>query len=94
MKTFDDYIKSIKDLSDLKLSESENAFDQILTQKISEDKIIDFLISLSKKGESVDEIYGAVISIKKKLILLKVFQILLIHLELEETDQKHLISQQ
>ena len=54
MKTFDDYIKSIKDLSDLKLSESENAFDQILTQKISEDKIIDFLISLSKKVESVD----------------------------------------
>ena len=73
MKTFDDYIKSIKDLSDLKLSESENAFDQILTQKISEDKIIDFLISLSKKGESVDEIYGAVISIKKKAIIIEGF---------------------
>ena len=73
MKTFDDYIKSIKDLSDLKLSESENAFDQILTQKISEDKIIDFLISLSKKGESVDEIYGAVISIKKKANIIEGF---------------------
>ena len=73
MKTFDDYIKSIKDLSDLKLSESENAFDQILTQKISEDKIIDFLISLSKKGESVDEIYGPVISIKKKANIIEGF---------------------
>ena len=73
MKTFDDYIKSIKDLSDLKLSESENAFYQILTQKISEDKIIDFLISLSKKGESVDEIYGAVISIKKKANIIEGF---------------------
>ena len=57
----------------MKLSESENAFDQILTQKISEDKIIDFLISLSKKGESVDEIYGAVISIKKKANIIEGF---------------------
>ena len=31
MKTFDDYIKSIKNLSDLTPSESEDSFDQILT---------------------------------------------------------------
>ena len=50
MKTFDDYIKSIKDLSDLNTEDSENAFDQILLQNIEENKIIDFLTSLSKKG--------------------------------------------
>ena len=68
MKTFDDYIKSIKNLSDLTPSESEDSFDQILMQKINDKKIIDFLTSLSKKGESIDEIFGAVISIKKKQI--------------------------
>ena len=73
MKTFDDYIKSIKNLSDLELSESENAFDQILTQNINDDKIIDFLTSLSKKGESIDEIFGAVISIKKKANMIEGF---------------------
>ena len=66
MKTFDDYIKSIKNLSDLSLDESEKAFDQILLQKIEDNKIIDFLTLLSKKGESVDEIFGAIKSIKKK----------------------------
>ena len=45
MKTFDDYIKSIKDLSDLNTEDSENAFDQILLQNIEENKIIDFLTS-------------------------------------------------
>ena len=68
MKTFNDYIKSIKDGTDLSVNESENAFDQILLQKAEDDKIINFLTSLSKKGESVDEIFGAVISIKKKQI--------------------------
>ena len=74
MKTFDDYIKSIKDLSDLNTEDSENAFDQILLQNIEENKIIDFLTSLSKKGESVDEIFGAVKSIKKKAKIIKGFR--------------------
>ena len=74
MKTFDDYIKSIKDLSDLNAEDSDNAFDQILLQNIEENKIIDFLTSLSKKGESVDEIFGAVKSIKKKAKIIKGFR--------------------
>ncbi len=74
MKTFDDFIKSIKDLSDLNIDDSENAFDQILSQNIEKNKIIDFLISLSKKGESVDEIFGAVKSIKKKAKIIKGFK--------------------
>ena len=68
MKNFTDYIKSIKDGVDLSSKDSENAFDQILLQKVGDSEIIEFLTSLSKKGESVDEIFGAVISIKKKLI--------------------------
>ena len=71
MKTFDDFIKSIKDLSNLNIDDSENAFDQILSQNIEKNKIIDFLIYLSKKGESVDEIFGAVKSIKKKAKIIK-----------------------
>ena len=73
MKTFNDYIKSIKDGTDLSVNESENAFDQILLQKVNEDEIIDFLTSLSKKGENVDEIFGAVLSIKKKANIIKGF---------------------
>ena len=66
MRNFTDYIKSIKDGVDLSSKDSENAFDQILLQKVGDSEIIEFLTSLSKKGESVDEIFGAVISIKKK----------------------------
>ena len=40
MKIFDDYIKSVKDLSDLSVDESEKVFDKILTQEIEENKII------------------------------------------------------
>ena len=50
MKTFNDFINSIKDQNDLTLNESKKAFYQILSQKIEEKKIIDFLTSLSRKG--------------------------------------------
>mgnify|MGYP001270729119 CR=1 FL=1 len=73
MKDFNDYIKSIKDGNDLSENESENAFDQILLQKVEDNKIIDLLVSLSKKGESVSEIFGAIISIKKKANIIKGF---------------------
>ena len=73
MKNFTDYIKSIKDGVDLSSKDAENAFDQILLQKVGESEIIEFLTSLSKKGESVDEIFGAVISIKKKANIIKGF---------------------
>ena len=73
METFNDYIKSIKDGVDLSVNESENAFDQILLQKAEDIEVIDFLTSLSKKGESVEEIFGAVISIKKKANIIKGF---------------------
>jgi anthranilate phosphoribosyltransferase len=73
MKTLNDYIKSIKDGKDLSVNESEDAFDQILLQKAEDNEIVDFLTSLSKKCESVDEIFGAVISIKKKANIIKGF---------------------
>ena len=34
MKTFNDFINSIKDQNDLTVNESKKAFDQILSQKI------------------------------------------------------------
>jgi hypothetical protein len=74
MKTFDDFIKIIKDLSNLNIDDSENAFDSILSQNIEENKIIDFLTSLSKKGESVNEIFGAIKSIKKKAKIINGFK--------------------
>ena len=73
MKNFDDYIKNIKDLNSLSIEDSEKAFDQILMKKIEDGKVINFLTSLSKKGESVDEIFGAVKSIKKKANIIKGF---------------------
>ena len=74
MKIFDDYIQSVKDKTNLSVNESENAFDQILLQTIEEKKIIEFLTSLSKKNESVDEILGAIKSIKKKANIIKGFR--------------------
>ena len=38
MKNFNDYIKSIKEGTDLSENESENAFDQILLQKVSKNE--------------------------------------------------------
>ena len=73
MKIFNDYTKSVKDGNDLSVNDSEDAFDQILLQKVNESEIIDFLNSLSKKGESVDEIFGAITSIKKKAKIIKGF---------------------
>ena len=73
MKTFNDYIKSIKDGVGLSSKQSENAFDQILLQKVDDNKIIDFLTSLSNKGETSDEIFGAIISIKKEANIIKGF---------------------
>ena len=40
MKNFTDYIKSIKDGVDLSSKDSENAFDQILLQKVGDSEII------------------------------------------------------
>ena len=94
MKTFNDFINSIKDQNDLTVNESKKAFDQILSQKIEEKKIIDFLTSLSRKGESVNEILGAVKSIKKKQKLFLVLKTHLILVVLVATVQKHLIFQQ
>ena len=74
MKTFNDFINSIKDQNDLTVNESKKAFDQILSKKIEEKKIIDFLTSLSRKGESVNEILGAVKSIKKKAKIISGFK--------------------
>ena len=39
MKTFDDFIKSIKDISNLNIDDSENAFDQILSQNIEKNVV-------------------------------------------------------
>ena len=74
MKNFKDYIKSIKDKNNLSSEESEDAFNQILLQKVSNEEIINFLNSLSQKGESVDEIFGAVKSIRKKAKIIKGFE--------------------
>ncbi len=48
MKNFTDYIKSINEGTNLSENESEDAFDQILLQKVNDNEIIDFLTSLSK----------------------------------------------
>ncbi len=66
--------KEKKSMPPLSVKDSENAFDLILSQNVSEKKIIDFLISLNEKGPSVDEILGAVKSIKKKAKIIEGFK--------------------
>ena len=56
MKEFTTIIKSGKDLT---AEQAEKVFDQIMSGRIDEEEITDFLLSLKTKGESSGEILGA-----------------------------------
>lgn len=61
----EEFIKKIEEKSDLTANEMEKVFDLIMTGKVETNELADFLDSLEKKGETVDEIIGAVKSMKK-----------------------------
>jgi len=66
--------KLIIDISrgkNLNFDESKTIFLNIMSGKISEDLIYDFLINLSKKGETAEEIAGGVFVLREKALKVK-----------------------
>ena len=62
----DEIIKKLKNKQNLNFEESKSAFEEMMSGKIKEEQIYDFLISSSAKGESSDEIAGGVYILRNK----------------------------
>ena len=62
------FIEKINNNENLSFEESKNTFLEIMSGKISEDLIFQFLTCLAKKGESADEIAGGVYILRKKAL--------------------------
>ena len=62
----DKIIEKLKNKQNLNFDESKSAFENIMSGKIKEDKIHNFLIYSSAKGETSDEIAGGVYVLRNK----------------------------
>ena len=62
----DEIIKKLKNKKNLTFDESKSAFEKMMSGKIKEEQIYDFLISSSSKGETSDEIAGGVYVLRNK----------------------------
>ncbi len=71
MKKIEELIKDISDGKNLSFVESKFIFLSIMSGNISEDLIFKFLTSLSKKGETADEIAGGVYVLREKSLKVK-----------------------
>lgn len=65
------FIKKIRDKESLSVDEARAAFDGIFTGTIPEMEIGEFLLRLHKKGETPDEIRGAVTSMRGKAVMIE-----------------------
>lgn len=65
------FLKKIEAGQDLETSESQSAFDAIFEGKVSAEDIGVFLLGLHKKGETVNELLGAVTSMRSKMLSIK-----------------------
>ncbi len=68
---FDHALRKIETGEDLTAEEAEEAFDLIFTGEIPDESVAAFLLGLCKKGESVEELLGAVVSMRAKAITIK-----------------------
>ena len=68
MTSISEYIELITNKKTLTFQESKDAFNTIMSGDVSENQIAGFLIALKSKGESVDEISGAVSAIREKMV--------------------------
>ena len=59
-------IKKLKNKENLTFEESKSAFESMMSGKVKEEQIHDFLISSSVKGETSDEIAGGVYILRDK----------------------------
>ena len=71
MKKIDELINYISKGKNLSFDESKSIFISIMSGDINEDLIFKFLISLSKKGETADEIAGGVYVLREKSLKVK-----------------------
>ena len=71
MDNFEKLIDKISSGKNLTFEESKNVFINIMSGNIGEDMIYNFLINLSKKGETSDEIAGGVYVLREKALKVK-----------------------
>ncbi len=64
-------LKKLEQGQDLSVAESEFAFDCIFEGNATQEQISVFLLGLRKKGETVDELLGAVTSMRSKAITVR-----------------------
>ncbi len=62
----DEILNKLKDKIDLTFEESKSTFEIMMSGKVNEEKIYDFLISSSAKGETAEEIAGGVYVLRNK----------------------------
>ena len=62
----DEVIKKLKNKKNLNFEESKSAFESIMSGKVKEEQIHDFLTFSSAKGETSDEIAGGVYVLRNK----------------------------
>tara|TARA_Y100000590_G_scaffold439744_1_gene564194 strand:+ start:946 stop:1938 length:993 start_codon:yes stop_codon:yes gene_type:complete len=62
----EEIINKLKNSQNLTFEESKSAFESMMSGKIKEEQIYDFLISSSNKGETSDEIAGGVYVLRNK----------------------------
>jgi len=71
MKKTEELIKNISLGKDLNFEESKSIFLDIMSGNITENLIFEFLIGLSKKGETAEEIAGGVYVLRQKSLKVK-----------------------
>tara|TARA_B100001996_G_scaffold140682_1_gene106984 strand:+ start:2105 stop:3097 length:993 start_codon:yes stop_codon:yes gene_type:complete len=59
-------LEKLKNKKDLNFEESKSVFEEIMSGKVGEEKIYEFLTSSSDKGETSDEIAGGVYILREK----------------------------
>ena len=62
----EEIIKKLKNKQSLSFEESKTAFENMMSGKVKEEQIYDFLIASSEKGETSDEIAGGVFVLRDK----------------------------
>ena len=62
----EEFLKKLKNKENLDFQESKSSFENIMSGKVEENKIYDFLTLMSAKGETSDEIAGGVFVLRNK----------------------------
>ena len=64
------FLKKLKNKESLNFEESKTAFEKIMSGKVKEEQIYDFLTLSSAKGETSDEIAGGVYVLRNTAFLI------------------------